>query len=526
MGITSRHRIYLAAFCALMWLPGLPSRTLWPNDEPRYALIARDMVENGDYVVPTNQGKVYSQKPPLFLWAEVASSALMGGVSEVSVRIPSVAAGIGTVLLTHAMGCILFTPGAGLLAGLVMATTSRTLLSAQWAAPDMLLCFFITASFYGFLLGHRTGRRGGYLAMYVCAALGTLTKGPMALIIPGLAIPIYLLLSGRRSELPRMRPLAGFLVMALLIAPWLVMFGLGAGGGAAANLLLKQTVVRYASAWNNVAPWYFYLWHFPLDCLPWTMVLAAAVAAAWRWMDRADAKLLLAWFGVVFLFFSGSTGKRGVYILPLYPAVALCVGWFGSRCLELSDGAAARRWLRTACVATAVPFLAIGILLLRPGTAGIPLPVGARGVAAGLAAGCLVAATLIAVLPPRRSLYAIAGSAAALNLAAVLVVSPLENHRQNVVPFAASIRSHVPEDAPLGFVRQNYETLAYYSDRTPDVQLGPGRRLEEWLGRSERVYAVLDEPAWKDLASHEDLDWKLLDRQKLSGEDYYLIVSR
>ena len=509
-----------------MWLPGLPSRTLWPNDEPRYALIARDMMESGDYIIPTNQGRIYSQKPPLFLWAELASSAVMGGVSEVPVRIPSVLAGIGTVLLVHALGCAMFGAGAGLLGGLVMATMSRTQLSAQWAAPDMLLCFFITAAFYCFVLAHRTGRGGWYLPMYASAALGTMTKGPMALIIPGLAIPAYLLLTGRRSELSRMRPLAGLLVAALLIAPWLVMFGLGAGGGPAANLLLKQTVVRYTSAWNNVGPWYFYLWHFPLDCLPWTMVFGAAVAVAWKRMERAEGILLLAWFGVVFLFFSASTGKRGVYLLPLYPAVALCVGWFGDRCRSEPDRPDERRWLRAACVATAIPFLAVGLLLLRPATAGIPLPDGARGVAAPLGAVCVLAGMLVAILPPVRSLYAIAGSAAVLNLAGVLLVAPLVNQWQNVVPFAASIRSHVPEGAPLGIVRQDYEALVFYSGRTPEVQLKEGRRLEEWLSRPEPVYAVLDQPAWEDLASHDGLAWRLLDRQKISGDDYYLIVSR
>jgi len=56
--MTRRHVLLLIGFCAVIWLPGLPARTLWPTDEPRYALIARDMADRADYVVPIKRGEV------------------------------------------------------------------------------------------------------------------------------------------------------------------------------------------------------------------------------------------------------------------------------------------------------------------------------------------------------------------------------------------------------------------------------------------------------------------------------------
>jgi len=515
----ARHRLILVAFCAASWLPGLPARTLWPTDEPRYALIARDMAERGDYIVPIKRGEVYHSQPPLFLWSEILSARVLGGMSEAAARVPSFLAGLGCVLATYTLAASLFGAGAGLLSALVLATDVRFLLSAQWVATDMLLCFFVTATLACFHRAWKGASPGWYYAMYAMAGLGTMTKGPAGFVLPGMVILCCLIARRDLREVLRMRLPAGVLIVAAIMAPWLLLFWRQAGTEEVANLVLKQSFQRYTDAWNNIAPWYYFLWRFPLDFLPWALIFPLAAWASFRRMEAGARAFLWSWFGVIFLFFSASTGKRGVYILPLHPAAAILVGW-------LCDLAPSRRSLRALTAAIGAAFAAAGILLWTP----LPsrLGLGAEGRSACLALGAILAVSgvVTAVLKGRRAVVAVAAGTSLAALAGVLLLAPLENRRQNITGFSEAIARHVPEGAPLGIVRDRFEDLIYYSHRDAEAELRPGRRLTQWLARPDTVYAVLDGPAWEDLGTRPDGRWQLLERATLAGEEYYLIVKR
>lgn len=529
MSPAARHRLALIVFCSLMWLPGLPARTLWPTDEPRYALIARDMAESGDYVVPLKRGDVYHSQPPLFLWMEVLSAALMGGMTEAAARLPSFLAGVGCVLVAHALATSLLEAQAGLMSALVLATSVRYLLSAQWVATDMLLCFFMTAALAAFHRAWRHGEPRWYLVMYAMAGMGTMTKGPVGLVLPGLVILCCLAMCGDWRELRRMRLHWGVVIVSALVAPWLFLFWKQAGAGQVANLALKQSFQRYTAAWNNVAPWYYFLWRFPLDFLPWAPLLPVAAVASARALERRTRVFLWSWFGVVFLFYSLSTGKRGVYLLPLYPAAASLVGWLWHRAVHEASWPSPdlyRRWLRLGSVTTGLAFAALGAVLLSPLPMRGGLPVDARAAVVALGIVSLALGGVIALLAPGRAFPVIAGGTALLAVAGVLTLAPYENRRQNVTVFAASIARAVPMGAPLGMVRDRFEDLVFYSHRGADLELRPGARVVGWLSRPETVYAVLDEAAFDDLKTRAQLTWEVLDRQVLAGEPYYLIVKR
>jgi 4-amino-4-deoxy-L-arabinose transferase-like glycosyltransferase len=521
--IAARHRLLLMAFCASVWLPGLPARTLWPTDEPRYALLARDMTESGDYVVPVKRGEAYHSQPPLFLWAEVASGALMGGVSEAAVRVPSFLAALSTVLLVHALAANLFTPTAALMSALVLAADVRFLLQAQWASTDMMLCFFMTATLAAFYTGYRSGRRWWYLVMYAAAGLAAMTKGPVGFALPGLVIVCFLLLRRDLKEVLRMRLPLGAAIVSGICAPWILLFWHRAGGSQVANLVLKQSLQRYTEAWNNLQPWYYFLWRFPADFLPWTPIFPIALWASTR-MEKSHRLFLWCWFAAVLLFFSASSGKRGVYILPLHPAAAILVGWLWDSAYSGRGWESARRWLRWARGAVALLFCGLGVFLIVPLTDRLEQPLELRRAGMLLGLICLAACIGVALAPPRRALPVIAGATGVLALAAIVLIAPLENRRQNVVGFSAEIARLVPPAAPLGIVRDRFEDLVFYSRHSPQVQLRGGPRLDRWMQRPETVYAVLDQPAWERVGAREGVSWNLLANQKLAGEDYYLIV--
>ena len=526
MSVTARHRLALILFCTFMWLPGLPARTLWPLDEPRYALIARDMAESGDYIVPIKRGEVYHSQPPLYLWTEVLSARLLGGLTETAARLPSFLAAVGCVLVVYALGASLFGAGAGLMSALVLATDVRYLLSAQWAATDMLLCFFMTSTLAAFYKAWVRGDRRWYYVMCTMAGLGTMTKGPIGFVLPGMVILCCLVVRRDLREVLRMRLHWGVLIVSAILAPWLVLFWRQAGTHEVANLVLKQSFQRYTSAWNNIAPWHFFLWQFPLDFLPWAPLFAVAAAASAARMEKEHRAFLWSWFGVIFLFFSASTGKRGVYLLPLHPAAAILTGWLWHRALQGDRGESLRKWLRYGSLAIGVIFAGLGLVLLSPVPARAGFPPEARGAILVLALLCLTCGAAIVLLPSRRVFMAIAGGTALLSLGGVLMLAPFENRRQNIRPFAAEIARRVPEGASLGIVRDRFEDLIFYSHRDARMELRSGRRLVRWLSRPETVYAVLDRTAYDDLKTRVEFTWDLLDHQVLAGDEYYLIVRR
>ncbi|MGH9868885.1 MAG: ArnT family glycosyltransferase [Candidatus Polarisedimenticolia bacterium] len=517
----ARHRLLLVMVCAAAFLPGLVGRTLWPPDEPRYALVARDMIERHDYVVPRKAGEVYHSQPPLFLWAEALAAHLLGGMSETAARLPSFVAALSCVLVTRGLAAGMFGPSAGLAAGLVLATSLRFMLSAQWAATDMLLCALVTAALARVWRVVREESLRAWPA-WALAGLAALTKGPVGLVLPALVSLAGTPGSGAR-RFGVLRPGSGAAVAALVVAPWYLAYAWGAGGGLAANLILQQSVRRYLEAWNNVQPWHYFLWRLPLDLLPWSPALLVALGWSLRRMPAPERRFLWAWLGVVFLFFTLSSGKRGVYILPLYPAAAILIGW----CLV--QGAApgtGPRWL--ASTARRAPALVVA--LAGAGLLYAWLQHGAQisrfgVVPVWLAVVAFAAGASSSLVPHRAVVPCTAAAVVLLSMIASLWAVPLENRRQNVVVFAADIARRVPPGRPLAIVEDRYEDLVYYSRRDASM-VRPGASLRRWLSGTADAYAVLDERAWIDLRSIPGVDHEVLSETALAGDPYRLVLTR
>jgi len=525
-GLIGRHRIALALFCGAIWLPGLPARILWPTDEPRYALIAREMVERGDYVVPVKRGEVYHSQPPLFLWATALSSRLLGGSSEAAYRAPSFLAALAGVLTVHALAASWFGPAAGLLSGMVLATDLRYLLQAQWVSTDMLLCLFVTASLACFAHGYRSARRGWYLACYALASAATMTKGPVGFVLPALVILSFLVVRRDLAEILRMRLPTGALLFAVIVLPWYLLFWQRAGADEAVNLVLTQSVRRYVAAWNNQQPWYYFLWRLPADLLPWTPLLPFAVWFSRRRMPALERHLLLCWLAAMLVFFSISTGKRGVYLLPLHPAAAILMAWFCDDALRRGgEDPRSARSLRLCALLMALLFAGAGAAALSTPSSWLAAAPGALPAATMLGWMAVAVGAVIALAPLRLVPHVTASATGLLALTALALAAPIQDQRLNTPRFAAGVARHVPEGARLGIVQGRFEDIVFYSRRHAEIELRPGRRLERWMAQPDPVYAVLDSRAYNSLASGPAPSWELLTQGDLAGEAYFLIRS-
>ncbi len=352
------------------WRTGLGLRDPWPPDEPRFALVAQDMLRTGDWLIPRVGGDLYADKPPLFFWLIAAATSLTGSL-RIGFLLPSLLAGLGTMLLTYDLLRRVRGREVGLAAAFVLLLTFQFVWQARQAQIDAVLCFFTTLGLYGLLRHHCLGpARGWYLVGWAAAGLGVITKGVGFL--PLLALVPFVLLARRGwpAAVKRVGSLGVVGVAAMLVAIglWFVpMIVATSAGGELLDyrneILFHQTLTRYAGAWHHQAPVYYYFVEIiPLFWLP----LIALVPWLWpRWRaalrDRDTmTAVLLAWVVIVVLFFTASSGKRGLYVLPAVPALAMAAGpWLP----ELLRARGPRRLAFVlACVLTGIAGLAAAYL--------------------------------------------------------------------------------------------------------------------------------------------------------------------
>src|SRR5712692_3201430 len=207
------------------------------------------MYERNDWLVPMLNGQVFADKPVLYFWLALIVSKIAGGVSEWTVRFPAALGGLGLVLITYQFGKTFYDRQTGFLAGAVLATSSRVLWESRFLRLDTVLSFFLFLGFYFFLKAFTKRASGNnYLLAYFCFALATLTKGPIGLALPGLAVLSLVLIAGRWREIKEMRLVAGCLLVAGVILPWLLLLHLRGGDQWIKDFILIHNVQNYAGA--------------------------------------------------------------------------------------------------------------------------------------------------------------------------------------------------------------------------------------------------------------------------------------
>jgi 4-amino-4-deoxy-L-arabinose transferase-like glycosyltransferase len=296
------------------------------------------MVTGGDWVLMHLNGQIYTDKPPLFFWAVALSSFLWQGFSSFSVRFPSALFGTLTVLLTFLVGKRLFSTRTGLLSGLVLATSAEFVHLSTRGNVNATLTFFTTAALFSFLHWYQQSRgeeslramKGlSFYGYYGGMVLATLTKGPIGLILP-LFIPlVFLVIQRDWKRIRAMRLLPGLFLFVVMTLAWYLPAILKGGKSYLQETLVHQSFVRFSNGAPHLKRIYFYLYQFPIDFLPWVFFLPAAVVyvlSRKRTEQEKTSLFLLVWMIFIFVFFSLSQGKRGLYLLPLFPAASLMVG--------------------------------------------------------------------------------------------------------------------------------------------------------------------------------------------------------
>jgi 4-amino-4-deoxy-L-arabinose transferase-like glycosyltransferase len=326
--------LLLLAACLVLFFTGLAGVPFYTRGEPREALVAREMVRTGEWLVPARPDGELTRKPPAFYWAAATSLALQPGRPELAVRLPSALLATAGVLLTWAVARASFGAAVTLPAALMLATSLEWIRAATLARVDMALVAGMTLLFGAWLLAlARDRERPGpaLLAMGVTgAAIATLAKGPVALVLPALVAAALAAVRRDLGVLRRLGALPVLVVGGAIAALW---YGAAFAryGWAFFDVVAKENWLRYVDSDDAGTGHSHGLFYLPLvglvGLLPWTPLLPLAVAPLADRARRTTTVVFVAtWVVVTLVFFSLADAKRSVYLLPLFPALALLLG--------------------------------------------------------------------------------------------------------------------------------------------------------------------------------------------------------
>ena len=318
----------LGVVMALCWQLG--AAALFEPDEGRNAEKAREILVLNDWVTPHENFHPVFDKPVFFYWL-VAIAYKIFGVSEWAARLPSVLAALGCLALVYRFAALRWDRSTGFWSVLILLTSIEFFALSRVVIFDMSLTFFLTLSLCAFYeASHAESlkwRRVYSLVLYLALAAATLIKGLIGVVVPGMVIFFYILLTHNWAVLRRIYLVPGALIFLAMAMPWYLLAETR-NPGYLYYYFWQEHFERFAT--NEFArgePWYYFVGIGFVGFLPWTLLLPIAGKVAWQatWKKNFDDKTLylVLWAVVPFLFFSISKSKLPHYILPIFPALAM-----------------------------------------------------------------------------------------------------------------------------------------------------------------------------------------------------------
>ncbi|MDD5587214.1 MAG: glycosyltransferase family 39 protein [Alphaproteobacteria bacterium] len=333
-----RAYVILALLCFAFFLPGLTAIPPVDRDEPHFAQATKQMIETGNYVDIRFQKETRYKKPVGIYWLQAASVKMLSPANLDAIwayRVPSVLGATVAVLMTAALGALLFGPLAGFMAALLIASCLILNVEARLAKTDAVLLACVVVAQYGLARAYMhgvtlpQGERGFtgwpvFFAFWLAQGAGFLIKGPLVLLLTASTL-LYLKITEKRiGWVKSLRPAIGIPFALLLAAPWFAAIMLASQGGFAAQSAGHDL---FAKLWQGqdrgIMPPGLHLLVFPLMFFPGSLLALLAIPGVWQNRKDSAVRFCLGWILFPWLLFELSLTKLPHYVLPLYPAVAL-----------------------------------------------------------------------------------------------------------------------------------------------------------------------------------------------------------
>lgn len=336
----ARSAAALLLLSLALFLPGFVSLQPMDRDEPRFAQASKQMLETGDFVDIRFQEEARHKKPVGIYWLQAASVAAAEAVgfddarrTIALYRLPSLAGALATVLLSWWAARAFLSAQGALLVGALMASCLLLGVEARLAKTDAVLTATVVAAMAALArvwfaaVSPRTVPRPGLgvaLVFWLAIGIGILVKGPITVMVVGLAIIALSIRERSMRWLLPLRPLLGVALVAVLVLPWLIAITLQSNGGFFAESLGRDMLGKVAEGqekhWGPPGLYLVAFW-----ATAWPLAPFVALAFSFMWRDRRDdaVAFCLAWVVPSWLVFEAVPTKLPHYVLPLYPALAI-----------------------------------------------------------------------------------------------------------------------------------------------------------------------------------------------------------
>ncbi len=495
----------LLVLAGLTFFVGLGAPALTDSDEAFYAEASREMVESGDWLTPAFNYEPRFQKPILYYWVTAATFAVTGPGPGAS-RLWSALSGLGLVFVTAGLARRWYDDDTALFAGAIVATSFGYVALARMALPDLPLALGITATISAALIavGDRVPRpRRWLIGAAVAAALGFLTKGPLAVVVPALVVVPIVAIERRASRLRPGDLLAAAVVFVVVATPWYAAMWWLHGTEYLAGFFVGDNLERFATdRFNDPRPWWYYGPVIVGGLVPWAPFLVLGLGPLWRMVTgrggtgSLETRLAL-WVLMPLLLLSISVGKQPRYVLPLLPPLALLVAHAvmeRTRSRRGLDGGLYRRapdrLLQAAAIGAGLILAAAGLLVWRaqPLFAGVPPWQTMTAAVLTSAGGFAVSATALSAkwrFAPWMLAAATAVAMPAL-IIGVLGGGPVESVRQ----VAQAVLSARRAEEPVGVSRVFVRSLVFYTG-VRQTDLIDDAQLDAFLRQDGRALVVV-----------------------------------
>ncbi len=515
----------LAAALAVYFID-LGGTSIWDANEAFYVETPREMLAAHDLINPSFNSEPRFNKPVLSYWMVAGLYKLFG----VSVGVQRFGIALGAlVIIACAFTLAMVVEGrgsrvedrrssvldprssaAGLWAAVGLAASPRLVMFARRIFIDVWTTAFMSLTLVCFALSERypERRRLFLILMYVSAGLGTLTKGPIALLLPGLAFGAYLLAHRELRRVSQMMLPAGVAIVCAIVIPWYGVLHHQHGWTYIRQFFVGENLERYRSGVGSPQSRgvFFYLPIVFTDSFPWSFFLFAA-AGTWASVRRGHAAtddrriqtLLWCWIVTIVLFFSFSANKQDLYIYPIVPAISALAAAVIARSATLPIISRPDPVAWTAAVAGLFLAASGGAVLYLFETAGRVYALnGATAVGVLAVCGGLAALALAVWRKPIAALLALLAAIVALDWIFVLRVLPDFERYKPVPHLSETLRSRLRPDDVVAVYREAVPSLVYYLGRHVEMQSDPESFIAS-MAAPHRTYGVLRDADYQQL---------------------------
>lgn len=323
----SYFRILFLAVAAILFIR-LGAAPIYILDEAKNAQCAREMLLTHDFIVPTFNGELRVDKPPLHYFFMILSYKMFG-VNEFAARFFSVVMGLLTILVTYNYTKRLFNPFAAFCACLVLATSTQFLFEFRLSVPDPYLIFFITL---GLFSAFTWLKENNVSQLYIAAAafaLATLAKGTVALALPGLCLLIWIISDRKWKIFFTWHLVPSFILLAAITLPWYIAVHKATNGAWTRGFFIEHNLNRFSDPQEGHGGSFLITILFVLIGLLPFMIFIGETIRQRKTVFKNDLVRFSGVIVIVFIiFFSVSSTKLPNYPMPCYPFAAIVLGSF------------------------------------------------------------------------------------------------------------------------------------------------------------------------------------------------------